>query len=432
MSQFKDHQVNNKIHSNKTKKSNPTINLGPAGGVKVIEIKKTSALLEWIDGTNNGREIIYYNILGRTTWNKTWINVTEGVKAHDYDRYTGRKRAEVVNLTPWSGYEFSVAGVNDLGIGTPSAPSPLYSTHADKPYIAPRNLNGGGGKIGDLTITWTPLLSEQQNDKGIHYKIFWRLHGKEGASEWATKILKEHGNTGKAVVHITLGNYYTKYDVRVQAINDFGSGPVSNTTTIYSAEDMPQVAPQQPICRGFNSTSLNMSWVPVEQTREKIRGNLIGHRLKYWKKDAPEEQSVYFLSRTTRNWALIVGLEPDTYYFVKVMVYNSAGEGPESERYLERTYRKAPQKPPSSVHLYGMNPSTVRVVWRYVAPSSEEEPVIGYKARVWESDQDMSKANDTIIAVGNKLEAYVNDLTPGTLFPFFFLKYIFNNFFKNF
>lgn len=130
-------------------------------------------------------------------------------------------------------------------------------------------------------------------------------------------------------------------------------------------------------------------------------------------KDHKEEDAVYYLSRTTRNWALIVGLQPDTYYFVKVMVYNAAGEGPESERYLERTYRKAPQKPPSSVHVYGVNPSTVRVVWRYVSPSQEEEPVIGYKIRIWEADQDMSTANDTIVPIGSKLEAIIDTLTAG-------------------
>lgn len=47
-----------------------------------------------------------------------------------------------------------------------------------------------------------------------------------------------------------------------------------------------------------------------------------------------EEDSIYYLSRTTRPWALIVGLQPDTYYYVKVMAFNSAGEGPESERFI--------------------------------------------------------------------------------------------------
>lgn len=64
---------------------------------------------------------------------------------------------------------------------------------------------------------------------------------------------------------------------------------------------------------------------------------------------------------------------------LQVMAFNSAGEGPESERYLERTFRKAPQKPPASVNVWAYNPTTVRVVWRYVQPTDEEEPLLGYK-----------------------------------------------------
>lgn len=305
---------------------------GMPGGVKVIDIQKTTVRLEWIDGANNGRPILYYNILGRTNWNKTWANISEFVPAYQTDRDSGRKQAEVNGLTPWSGYEFSVCAVNDLGIGTPSAPSPLYNTHTDKPYMAPAEVGGGGGKIGDLTIKWKALKPNEQNAHGIHYKIFWRLHGKD--TEWASEVLKDNGNVGVAVVQIPPNNYYMRYDVKVQAINDMGASPVSRVAVIYSAEDMPQVAPQQTVAKNFNSTCLNVTWNAVAQTREMIRGNLIGHRLKYWKKDFREEDSVYYLSRTTRPWALVVGLEPDTYYFVKVMAYNAAGEGPESERYL--------------------------------------------------------------------------------------------------
>lgn len=106
----------------------------------------------------------------------------------------------------------------------------------------------------------------------------------------------------------------------------------------------------------------------------------------------------------------------------------------------ERTYRKAPQKPPSSVKLHGVNPTTVRVVWRYVQPSLEEEPLQGYKVhsvtnnefilsliilqiRIWEDEQDISTANDTIIPVGGKLEAYVSNLTPGKRYKMRVLAY---------
>ncbi|KAH8418008.1 hypothetical protein KR222_010217 [Zaprionus bogoriensis] len=383
---------------------------GAPGGVQVIEIGKTKAIIEWVDGVNNGRPIRYYNILGRTNWNRTWVNVSTHVQAREVDRYTSRQQAEVTNLTPWSSYEFSVTAVNDLGIGTPSSPSPIYSTYDDRPYIAPRRVGGGGGKIGDLTITWDPLLPQEQHGHGIHYKVFWKL---KGALEWATDLIKKHDNVGIAVVNIPLNNYYTEYEVKVQAINDVGKGPESEVVVIHSAEDMPQVAPQKPFALAYNSTCFNVSWSPIDMSRENIRGKLIGHRLKYWKTTHQEEDAVYYLSRTTRNWALIVGLQPDTYYFVKVMAYNAAGEGPESERFEERTYRKAPQKPPSSVHVYGINPSTIRVVWRYVSPAQDEEPIEGYKVRIWETDQNMITANNTIVPIGQKLESYINTLTPG-------------------
>ncbi|CAH4035672.1 unnamed protein product [Pieris brassicae] len=396
---------------------------GPAGGLQVLNIQRSSVTLEWTDSNPNGRPITSYVITGRTQWNSSWYAINDNVvNVMEIDRYNGRKRAVIsTTLLPWSVYEFRVQAVNSLGIGEPSSPSPQFSTQADKPYQAPLNIGGGGGKIGDLTITWTPLPPALQNGPGIHYKIFWRRNGSE--VEFQSLLLKEFGNIGMHIVHISLDYFFTPYNVKLQSFNDLGSGPESEIVTIYSAEDMPQVAPQLVKSHSFNSTALNVTWNPIDQSRDRLRGKLIGHRLKYWKQENKEEECIYYLSRTTRNWALIVGLQPDTYYFVKVMAFNSAGEGPESERYLERTYRKAPQKPPASVNVWAVNPSTVRVVWRYVQPTSEEEPLLGYKVRVWESDQDMSVANDTLVPVDHKLEAYVTGLTPGKTYNLRVLAY---------
>lgn len=253
---------------------------GMPGGVKVIDIKKTEATLEWIDGALNGGTILYYHVLARTNWNKTWYVVGEHTEAQEVDRYTGRRRAEIEGLSPYCSYEFAVAAVNNLGTGPQSLPSPSHNTLHDKPYTAPRNVDGGGGKIGDLIITWDPLPPMEQNAPGIHYKVYYRLHGKSGSSEWAGDIKKAEGNSGKAVIHFEKdNNYYTKYDVKVQAVNDQGIGPESNVSVIYSAEDMPQVSPQGVYARGFNSTALNVTWNPVDQAREMIRGRLVGHRV---------------------------------------------------------------------------------------------------------------------------------------------------------
>ena len=65
------------------------------------------------------------------------------------------------------------------------------------------------------------------------------------------------------------------------------------------------------------------------------------------------------------------------------------------------------------MQVYGINPSTVRVTWRYVAPSVDEEPLTGYKVRYWESDKDISVANDTTVYIGRNLETIIDDLSPG-------------------
>lgn len=41
-------------------------------------VRKTSATVQWTDGAKNGQPIITYTIFGRTKWNQTWINLTEG------------------------------------------------------------------------------------------------------------------------------------------------------------------------------------------------------------------------------------------------------------------------------------------------------------------------------------------------------------------
>ena len=92
------------------------------------------------------------------------------------------------------------------------------------------------------------------------------------------------------------------------------------------------------------------------------------------------------------------------------------GPGPESERFIERTFKMRPQKQPTAVNVFGINPSTIKVTWRYVAPTVQEEPLTGYTIRYWESDKDVSQANETNVYIGSwdfKLEATITDLSPG-------------------
>lgn len=118
---------------------------------------------------------------------------------------------------------------------------------------------------------------QDQNGPGIYYKVFWRKNGTN--REFQFKELKEFGNVGAAVVRINSEDYFTEYEVKVQAINNIGKGPESAIHVIYSAEEMPLAAPQQVSARSYNSTALNVSWIPIPMRRDVVRGQLIGYRV---------------------------------------------------------------------------------------------------------------------------------------------------------
>jgi hypothetical protein len=84
-----------------------------------------------------------------------FISYVSDIVTKEVDRYNGRKEAFLENvLQPWSKYEFKMVAGNSIGFGEVSLPSPQVNTPADRPYKAPTNITGGGGKIGDLTIVW--------------------------------------------------------------------------------------------------------------------------------------------------------------------------------------------------------------------------------------------------------------------------------------
>lgn len=132
------------------------------------------------------------------------------------------------------------------------------------------------------------------------------------------------------------------------------------------------------------------------------------------------------LNRGLRNWALIVGLQPNTEYRVAVMAYNDAGSGPESEYFIQKTWKAAPLRPPTSVKVRAIGDTSVKVTWRGVVPSIEEESIQGYMVRYWEADQDYTQAKEVrrVLDVhSSELDAIVSGLVPGKVYKLRVLAY---------
>ena len=156
-------------------------------------------------------------------------------------------------------------------LGEYSEPSPRYNTAPGPPEKAPMNVRGGGGITGDLTIEWDPLPRQDQNGPGVYYRIYYRRIGVDAERDFQQQTLKQLGNMGNRgfyVVKIQKKYYWTQHEVKVQVFNDLclhqncTVAPTSNSShcannvtslnrnmpsgngcIIYSAEDLPQVAP---------------------------------------------------------------------------------------------------------------------------------------------------------------------------------------------
>ena len=74
------------------------------------------------------------------------------------------------SLTIFASFQFRVAAYNELGLGEFSDPSPAYNTLSDKPLSPVRNVRGGGGRTGDLTIIWDPLPRQEWNARSVFYR----------------------------------------------------------------------------------------------------------------------------------------------------------------------------------------------------------------------------------------------------------------------
>lgn len=69
----------------------------------------------------------------------------------------------------------------------------------------------------------------ERNGPGLEYKVSWRQQGVE--ADWNEEMVKKHS--------LTLRNTptFVPYEIKVQAVNNLGSGPEPNVTIGYSGED---------------------------------------------------------------------------------------------------------------------------------------------------------------------------------------------------
>ncbi|XP_029636618.1 contactin [Octopus sinensis] len=395
--------------------------IGPPGrpqglaAQKVLN-QKESLQLAWFDGRDNDAPITYYIIEFQTNFTSIWELFGPAIPRHlvEVNTESGQLRTTIHGLIPAVSYRFRMGAINKYGTGEKSLSSSWIKIDPDAPRKAPEEVGGGGGKVSTLVITWKPLLHQDHNGKNFGYRVFWRKKRDAFKPEHIWSLTNVSGSISKLVIQIEPQNYYTQYEVQVQARNNIGMGPNSTIVTIYSAEDLPAITVTNVKGYAYNATAIKVTWTPVKEDRKTLKGKLRGYKIKYWKSDLNELRSIEAIHYGQAEEALLIGLLPNTYYNFRMMVFNSAGFGPISDEYFAKTYHKPPHDYPTEVQILPLSSDSCIVAFRGVSTQSDEEPLQGYLVKYWLVNDDIRQALQ--IDLGREVQGEIRNLRKGVVY----------------
>ncbi|KAJ8258701.1 hypothetical protein COCON_G00177130 [Conger conger] len=308
----------------------------PPTDLELSDPSERSVRLTWIPGDDNYSPITMFQVQYEE-------NQWEPGKWQDLATFAGHYNSAILKLSPFVNYQFRVIAINTVGPSRPSRPSPRYRTSGAPPDVTPGGIRGAGSKKDNMEITWEPLQVTERNGPNLRYVVSWRRQ--DTADDWTTVTAKGL----KHVVHDT--ETYKPYQIKVQAVNEFGPGPESDVVLGYSGEDDPTEAPTNLRFSKNDSTEVTVHWTPVDPS--SVRGEFKAYRVYYWRESSQlkglsvskEKMTHDFYSTNPEPSGVLAPLIPYSNYKMYMVVANKDHEGPPSNTVQFQTKEGVPGPP---------------------------------------------------------------------------------------
>uniref|UniRef100_A0A7N6AZV4 Neural cell adhesion molecule L1 n=1 Tax=Anabas testudineus TaxID=64144 RepID=A0A7N6AZV4_ANATE len=341
----------------------------PPSDLELTDQTERSVQLTWIPGDDHNSPthkflIQYEDLLHQPG---VWINLTE---------VAGTSTTAQLNLSPYVYYSFRVLAENEVGYSRPSQPSRQYRTNPAAPDENPSDVQGAGTDPDNLVISWTALTGFQSNGPGLEYKVQWRQ--KDVEEDWSSMNVV---NASQFVVNGT--PTFVPYEIKVQALNDYGNGPEPKVVTGYSGEDLPLSPPDSMQVMVHNSTLAEVHWQPVSAS--SVRGKLQGYKVLFdksiylyimsYSEHEKELQEQVLTFSGNRSEGRLPGLQPYSLYSLFIRVLNNKGEGPPSPVKTFETPEGVPG-PPSFLNV--LNPGSGSLSLEWGPPMNNNGRLAGY------------------------------------------------------
>uniref|UniRef100_A0A672SSR2 Neural cell adhesion molecule L1 n=1 Tax=Sinocyclocheilus grahami TaxID=75366 RepID=A0A672SSR2_SINGR len=293
----------------------------PPQDLELSDPSARSVRLTWVPGNENNSPVTHFLVqFEEDRW--------EPGKWQNLSIFDGNLNSVNLQLSPFVNYQFRVIAINAVGQSQPSLPSARYQTSGASPDVVPSGLKGWGSKKNNMEITWQALKNTERNGPNLRYMVSWRR--KDTEEEWNNTTTTRT----KHIIHNT--DTYVPYEIKINAINDFGHSPESNIVIGYSGEDKPSAAPTELRVSKINSTKVNVHWVPVDPST--VNGEFKEYKLYYWREASlmkglkvnKTKLHKGFFTTAEQPSGILTELFPYSKYKIYMVVANREYEGPQS------------------------------------------------------------------------------------------------------
>ncbi|XP_042622267.1 neurofascin homolog (chicken) a isoform X13 [Cyprinus carpio] len=293
----------------------------PPQDLELSDPSARSVRLTWVPGNENNSPVTHFLVqFEEDRW--------EPGKWQNLSIFDGDLNSVNLQLSPFVNYQFRVIAINAVGQSQPSLASARYQTSGASPDVVPSGLKGWGSKKNNMEITWQALKNTERNGPNLRYVVSWRRKDTEEEWDSITTTRTKH------IIHNT--DTYVPYEIKIQAVNDFGHSPESNIVIGYSGEDKPSAAPTELRVSKINSTKVNLQWVPVDPST--VNGEFKEYKLYFWREASlikglkvnKTKLHKGFFTTAEHPSGILTELFPYSKYKMYMVVANKEYEGPQS------------------------------------------------------------------------------------------------------
>ncbi|XP_071406307.1 neural cell adhesion molecule L1-like protein isoform X1 [Pithys albifrons albifrons] len=379
----------------------------PPEDLQLSDKQNRSVRLSWTAGSSHNSPVNESIIEFEENW---W----EPGRWQELTRVPGDATTALLSLSPFVNYQFRVVSVNAVGRSKPSQPSLRFSTPPAAPDKNPENIRVEASKPNEMVMKWEPLKPLETNGPGLEYRVSWRQRGL--GTDWSEETVGRHSLTVRNTPT------FVPYEIKVQAVNNLGSGPEPNVTIGYSGEDFPDAAPSGVSVDVVNSTVVKAFWLGIP--RDRVRGHLRGYKVSWWKTKSlldgkrhhPEKHFLTFVG--DRKDGMIPGLDPFSEFRLTVLAYNSRGDGPESSSVVFETPEGVPEQP-RFLRILNFDEDSVTLSWGLPKKANGHLTSYILQYQIINETHEVGPLSDVSVTNHSTLSWRLSGLSPSTKYKFY-------------